>query len=365
MAESKKVWGFLHFSSCNSQNHSGGCCSSTVPLTDLEIKTQPRLLHVWTVSFLCDRYEESFLALSCSNICIHLKPPEGQILLKVLIIPCIHQTVVSLACCRGRYSLQVSQLLWLTVTDWSYLTVYCEQSRRDQLRSSCRQNKVLINVFVCFCWTVCHIKEQMQGWRRARLFEWLHRAAAWCRSRCRAWTSTGPGTNVTLGKKASLGSSSVRPLHPGRVSGPSPAFQYSLRHTGERFEVSRQSDVHVFGLWEEPGVPREIPAEVTTKRRRFLPCRDSADHHRALTFVMWGHRGLMEVWCNVRIEIYINRLCIWTTGVRTQKDEHIKAPHSLSDDVNPTDQQLPIEDTFHHNLFTISLTLLSTFLSPQ
>lgn len=215
-----------------------------MPLTDLEIKTQPKLLHVWIISFLCDRCEGSFLALSWSNICIHLKPPEGQILLKVLIIPCTHQTVVSLACCRRRYSLQVSQLLSLTITDWSYLTVCCEQSRRDQLRSSCRQNKVSINVFVCFCWMVCHIKEQMRGWRRARLFD---SAAAWCRSRCRAWTSTGHGTNVKLGKKARLGSSSVRSLHPGRVSGPSPAFQYSLRHTGEPFEVSSQSDVHVFG----------------------------------------------------------------------------------------------------------------------
>lgn len=252
---------FYIFFSCKSQKHSGGCCSSTPALTDLEIKTQPKLLHVWIISFLCDRHEESFLALSCSNICIHLKPPEGQILLKVLIIPCIHQTVVSLACCRGRYSLQVSQLLWLTITDWSYLTVYCEQSRRDQLRSGCRQNKVLINVFVCFCWMVCHIKEQMQGWRRAfleaRLFELLHRAAAWCCSRCRAWTSTGHATSVKLGKKASLGSSSVRPLQPGRVSGPSSAFQYSLRHTREQFEVSSQSDEHVFGLWEEPGEPRE------------------------------------------------------------------------------------------------------------
>lgn len=66
--------------------------------------------------------------VSCSNICIHLKPPEGRILLKVLIILCIHQTVVSLACCRGRYSLQVSQLLWLTMTDWSCLTVYVSRA---------------------------------------------------------------------------------------------------------------------------------------------------------------------------------------------------------------------------------------------
>lgn len=278
---------FYIFFSCKSQKHSGGCCSSTPALTDLEIKTQPKLLHVWIISFLCDRHEESFLALSCSNICIHLKPPEGQILLKVLIIPCIHQTVVSLACCRGRYSLQVSQLLWLTITDWSYLTVYCEQSRRDQLRSGCRQNKVLINVFVCFCWMVCHIKEQMQGWRRAfleaRLFELLHRAAAWCCSRCRVWTSTGHATSVKLGKKASLGSSSVRPLQPGRVSGPSSAFQYS-----DTPGNNLKSPVNLMSMFLDSGRNLENPekqahrnAEVTTKRRSFLPCRDSADHHRA------------------------------------------------------------------------------------
>lgn len=113
---------------------------------------------------------------------------------------------------------------------------------------------------------------------------------------------------------------------------------------GNDFKVSSQSDVHVFGLWEEPGVPREAHrnAEVTTKRRSFLPCRDSAD----LTFVMWGHRPLMEAWCNVRIENHINRVCIWTTGVRTQKNEDIKPP-PLSDDIHPTDQQLPIEDTVY------------------
>lgn len=237
-------------------------------------------------SFLCDRHEESFLAPSCSNICVHWKPPEGQILLKVLIILCIHQTVVSLVCCRGRYSLQVSQLLWLTITDWSYLTVDCEQSRRDQIRFSCRQNKVLINVFVCFCWMVCHIKEQMQCWRRAfleaRLFEVLHRAAAWCRSRCRAWTSTGHRTNeaVVLSHRFTLDGSAVH-------------HQPFSTHADTPWN-DLKSPVNLMCMFLDSGKNQEYPekqahrnAEVTTKRRSFLPCLDSADHHRAAMPLHW------------------------------------------------------------------------------
>lgn len=150
-----------------------------------------------------------------------------------------------------------------------------------------------------------------------------------------------------------------------RVSGPSPAFQYSLRHTGEQFEVSNQSDVHVFGLWEEyleyPEKQTHRNAEVTTKRRSFLPCRDGAD----LTFVMWGHRLLMEVWCNARIENHTNHLCIWTTGVRTQNDEDIKAPPLWWHPPYRSAAAYRRYSIFQLKLFTINLTLLSTFLSAQ
>lgn len=247
-------------------------------------------------SFLCDRHEKSFLAPSCSNICVHWKPPEGHILLKVLIIPCIHQTVVSLACCRGRYGLQVSQLLWLTITDWSYLTVDCEQSRRDQIRFSCRQNKVLINVFVCFCWMVCHIKEQMQCWRLAF-------SPVWVLAQSCCLTSQQMQSLDIHRAPYQRGSSSVTPFHPGRVSGPSPAFQYSRRHTVEWFEVSSQSDVHVFGLWEEPGVPRETGTQKCWSHNQAqklltLPWQCWSPQSRdAFTFVMsavWWRSDVMS-----------------------------------------------------------------------
>lgn len=147
------------------------------------------------------------------------------------------------------------------------------------------------------------------------LFESLHRAAVWCRSRCRAWTSTGHHTNeaVVLSHRFTLDGSAVH-------------HQPFSTHADTPWN-DLKSPVNLMCMFLDSGKNQEYPekrahrnAEVTTKRRSFLPCRDSADHHRAaMPLHLWCLRsdgGLM--WCQNRESykplVYMDHRSAYTKG---------------------------------------------------